>query len=144
MKSTVIVPIRDQGQGWQWRSTGILVARSLSFCRASTSDLPEWSWSKAEESSSFCCALTSQLLDWLEQAQCPSWVRTTVLGTRPWRSFWGPDCFSGVFITGSSCFFHSGVVDPRDKTYNLSAVGVARITAWGRVQTGWTVVVFFF
>ena len=67
MKSTAIIPIRDRGQGGQWKSIDILIARSSSFHRAFTSQLPECGWCKAEESSSFCHEWTSQLPEWLEQ-----------------------------------------------------------------------------
>ena len=30
-----------------------------------------------------------------------------------------PNCFPGVLITGSCCLLDSGVVDPRDDTYNF-------------------------
>ena len=31
------------------------------------------------------------------------------------------NCFPGVLITGSSCLLDSGVVDPRDDTYNFNS-----------------------
>ena len=32
-----------------------------------------------------------------------------------------PSCFPGVLITGSHCLLDSGVVDPRDDTYNFNS-----------------------
>ena len=32
-----------------------------------------------------------------------------------------PNCFLGVLITGSRCLLDSGVVDPRDDTYNSNS-----------------------
>ena len=105
MKSTPIIPIRDRGQGWQWKSIDILIAKSSNFCHALTSKLPERGWSKAEESSSFCCALTSQLLEWLEQGSAPFMDEGCCLWNQTLRRFFGvPNCFPGVLIKEAADF----------------------------------------
>ena len=120
-KSTAIISIRDRGQGWQWKSINILIARSLSFCCALISQLPECSWSKAEESSSFCHALTSQLLEWLEQGSVLHGWGPLSLEPDLKEVSGVPNCFPGVLITGSSWLFDSGMVDPRNDTYNFNS-----------------------
>ena len=81
--------ISDRGQGWQWKSIDILIAGSSSFCRALTSQLPEYGWSKAEESSDFCCALTGQLPEWLEQGSASFVGEGHCLWNRTLRRFLG-------------------------------------------------------
>ena len=130
MKNSAIMPIRGRGRGWQWKSIDILIARSLSFHGVLTSQLPECSWSKTEESSSCYRALTGQLLEWLEQGSASFvgegyclWNQTLRRFGGPWRNLLGLiflNCFPGVLITGSPCFLDSGVVDPRDDTCNWS------------------------
>ena len=90
MRSTAIIPIRDRGQGGQWKSIDILIAGSSSFHRAFTSQLPECGWSKAEESSSFYLALTSQLLERLEQGSASFVGEGCCLWNQTLRRFWGP------------------------------------------------------
>ena len=89
MKSTPIIPIRDRGQGWQWKSIDILIAWPSRFHCALTIQLPECGWSKAEESSSFCHALTSQLPEWLEQGSVSFIGEGCCLCNLTLRRFWG-------------------------------------------------------
>ena len=90
MKNSAIIPIRDRGHGWQWKSIDILIAKSLSFHSVLTSQLPECGWSKAEESSSFYLALTSQLLERLEQGSASFVGEGCCLWNQTLRRFWGP------------------------------------------------------
>ena len=118
-----MIPIRDRGQGWQWKSTDILIVVSSSFHRALTSQLPECGWSKAEESSSFCFAWTSQLAEWLEQVLASFVGEACCFWRQTLRGSGGAvlNCFPGVLITGNCCLLDSGVVDPRDDAYNFNS-----------------------
>lgn len=90
MKNSAIIPIRDRGHGWQWKSIDILIVGSLSFHSVLTSQLPECGWSKAEESSGFYLALTSQLLERLEQGSASFMGDGCCLWNWTFRRFWGP------------------------------------------------------
>ena len=138
-KSTAIIPIRDRGQGWQWKSIDILIARSLSFCRALICQLPECSWSKAEESSSFCHALTSQLPEWLQQGSVSFRGEGHCLWNQILRKFlWSQTAFQ-VSSSQEVADFLTLVWWIQGMTpITLTAVGVARTTVWGPVQTGWS------
>ena len=142
MKSTAIIPIRDRGQGWQWKSINILIARSSSFHGALTSQLQECGWSKAEESSSFCHALTSQLLEWLEQGSASFVGEGCCLWNWILRRFWRSQIVFQVSSSQEVAAFLTLEWWIQEMTpMTLIAVGITRTTVWGPVQTGWS---FFF
>ena len=137
-KSTAIIPIRDQGQGWQWKPIDILRARSSSFCCALISQLPVCGWSKAEESSNFCWALTSQLPEWLEQGSVSFLVEGHCLWNWTLRKFLGSRTAFQVSSSQKAPAFLTRVWWSQGMTpITLTAAGVARMTVWGPVQTGW-------
>ena len=141
MKSTAIIPIRVRGQGGQWKSVYILIAGSSSFRRALTSQLLACGWSKSEESSSFCRVLTSQLPEWLEQGSV-SFVEGRCLWNQTLRKFLGSQTAFQVSSPQEVAAFFTLVWWIQGMTpITLTAVGVARTTIWGPVQTGWN---FFF
>ena len=137
--STAIILIRDRGQGWQWKPIDILKARSSSFHRVLTSQLPEGGWSKTEESSSFCRLLTSQLLDWLEQGSASFLGKGYYFWNQTLRRFWGSWTAFQVSSSQGAAAFLTLVWWIQDMVpITLTAVGVARMTVWGPVQTGWS------
>ena len=120
-KSTAMIAIRDRGQGWWWKCIDVSIARSSSFCRMLTSQLPECGWNKAEESSSICHAWTSQLPEWLEGLSVLRGWGLLSLEPDLEEVFGVPNCFPSVLITGSRCLLDSDVVHPRDDTYNFNS-----------------------
>ena len=121
VKSTAIIPTMDRVQGWQWKSIDILITRSSSFRCALTNQLPECGWSKAEESSSFCHAWTSQLPEWLEQGSASFVGEGHCFRNQNFRGFSGSwTVFQISSLQGATAFL-TGVVDPRDDTYNFNS-----------------------
>ena len=144
MKSTAIIPIRNRGQGWQWKSIIISISWSSSFSRVLTSQLPECGWSKAEESSIFCCALTSQchvltsqLPELLEQGSESFVGESCCLWNQTLRRFWGSRTAFQVSSSQEAAAFLTLVWWMQGMTpITLTTVGTARMTMWGPVQTG--------
>ena len=138
MKSTPIIPIRDRGQGWQWKSIDILIAGPSRFHCALTIQLPECGWSKAEESSSFCHAWTSQLPEWLEQGSASFMGEGHCFRNQTLRGFSGSQTVFQVSSLQEATAFLTLVWWIQGMTsVTLTAVGVARTTMWGPVPTCW-------
>ena len=138
MKRTAIIPIRDRGQGWQWKSVDILMAGSSSFGCVLTSQPLECGWSRLKGppasaarglvSSGVTRAGLSVLHGWgllslepdLEEilgdpellSRCPHHRKSLP----SWLVWW---------IRGMTPML-------------WTAAGVARTTVWGPVQTGWS------
>ena len=134
MKKTAIIPIRDRGQGWQWKSIDILIAGSSSFCCVLTSQPLECAWSKAEESSSFCLASTSQLPERLKRGSVSfmgegccfwNWTLRRLLGS--WAAFQVSSSQEVAAFLTLLCWIQG--MTP----VTLTAVGFARRTMWGPV-----------
>ena len=139
MKSTAIRPIRERGQGWQWKSIDILIAGPSRFYCALTSQLPECGWSEAEESSSFRHTLTSQLPEWLKQGSASFMGEGHCLWNRTLKRFLGSWADFQVSSLQEAAAFLTLVWWIQGMTsVTLTAVGVARTTVWRPVQIGWS------
>ena len=117
MKSTAIILIKDRGHGWQWKSIDNLKAGSSSFCHA----------------------LTSQLLEWLEQGLASFMGEGCCFWNRTLRGFSGSCTAFQVSSPQEATTFLTLVWCIQEMmAVTLTAVGVARTTVWGPVQTGWS------
>ena len=134
-KSTAIIAIGSRVRGWQWKSIDILIARLSSFHCALISQLLECGWSKA---TSFCRALSSQLPEQLEQGSASFMGEGHCFWNQTLMRFLGSLTAFQVSSSQEAAASLTLVWWIQGMTpITLSAVGVARMTVWGPVQTGW-------